>query len=223
MTETTLEKGQEATSAPATKGTQKDVQAQIDALQKQLREMQSAKDREVAQAKSSASEAAKRALELETQMELLINDPTAKQEFKVKRMEAELQTYRAKEGINQHRQLLVNEYGVPRDVLERYDDPGQMTDAALRYWRGKSQAASPEKAERVEELETLKASGAHDVSTSPAPAPTSAASVIDDVDKEITRLRAIARAGGSRGDQARLEILKMEQKRTKPPSTKARL
>ena len=98
-----------------------------------------------------------------------------------------------------------------------------MTDIALRHWRSRAQAASPEKAEKVEELEQLKASGAHDVSTSPAPAPTSASAAVDDLDKEIIRLRAIARAGGSKGEQARMEILKLEQKRTKPPATKARL
>jgi len=223
MTEKTLDQDQEATSAPTTKGTQKDLQAQIDALQKQLRDIQSTKDKEVAQERARATDAASKVSELQTQMEALISDPAARQEFRVKRMEAELQTYRAREGINQHRQLLVNEYGVPRSVLEQYEDPGQMTDAALRWWRNQAQATSPEKTEKVAELESLKAQGAHDVSTSPAPSPDSSSAVVDDVEKEIQRLRAIAKLGGTKGEKARLEILKQEAKRTKPPVTRARL
>jgi hypothetical protein len=224
MEETTLEgKQPEVTSAAPTKGTQK-VEEQISALEQKLRQMQAIKDKEVATARREAEEAKQRITALSQQLESVISDPAAKQEFKTKRLEAEVEAYRAKEGINQHRQLLVREYGVPASELETIDDPALMTDAALRFWRKQSEAKAPDKTERVAELEKLQESGAHDVSIAPAPTPGASSATLTDIEKRINALKDTARKGrGHEATQARMEILSLKAQQKTPPTGRSRM
>lgn len=184
----------------------------------QFREYQSKQDRRIA-------ELQKQNRRLQESVEELIDDPEAKREFKLNRLQTELQQYKQQEQISRQRQQLAEKWGVPENVLQGISDPSEMTSAALDYLNSKTKEFEERlsKQEKEEELESIEEEGGHDVSTTQSSPPDQERVSNDEIDERIDELREVSRGRGTRAQQARVEIFKLQAQKNVTRNREAQL
>jgi len=225
-TEKTLATNQEATSEAVPKGTQDnsvELKKQIEAMEAKLRTVQSTKDREVSAATQRADALAAEIGALRNQIETMITDPTAKTEFQAKQLQAELERYKAKDMTEKQRRMFSERYKVPETVFDGIDDPRMMTTKALDWLREQADKAATVVEKPVAKPVPQPEPEADKVSLATAPSPDKTATSVSQLDKQILELRKIAQAGGSAGERARRDILKLELQRKKPKAVSAQV
>lgn len=173
-----------------------------------FRAMQGAKDKRIAEAERRAQEVEDRLSKMQEQMETLVNDPSARAKMREERMSAELERYRQREALVQTRHMFAEQWGVPEGVLAEASNPQEMTKAALDWQAEQIRAAKAEP--KKEEDAPISAP----VGRPPTPDGVSASQM--DIDKKIAELMKVAHAGGPKGAQARVEMLKLEEQRARP-------
>lgn len=184
----------------------------------EFREYQSKQDRRLAELQQQNQQ-------MQEQMEELIDDPEAKKDFQLKRMQNQLEQYKQQERVIRQRQRMAERWNIPEGVLEGIDNPSAMTTAALDYLNEKAQDVekTEEKKQKEEELEELERQGGHDVSTTQSTPPDEEEVNQDELDEQIDELREVARGRGTNARQARVEILKLEAQRNAVRRREARL
>lgn len=174
-----------------------------------FRAMQGAKDKRISEAERRAQELEDRISKMQEKMEELVNDPSARAQMKQERMEAELERYRQREVLAQTRRMFAEQWGVPEAVLSEASTAQEMTKAALD-WQAEQIRSVKEAPKKTEEDKPLSTPVGH------PPTPDASIAGNADIDKKIAELRKVALKGGPKGAQARVEILKLEEQRTRP-------
>lgn len=147
------------------------------------------------------------------QMLELIDDPKARQELKLQRMQARLAQYEQQDAMVKQRDAIAQRWGIPVSVLSEASSAGEMTALALDYL--KEQAAAPKPAPKQETEEKPEEDDADVVSKTAGSRPTPESLTASQIDDEIASLREISRGGGAAGARARQQILKLERARTR--------
>jgi len=177
----------------------------------EFRQYKSARDKREAELQRQISAMQKELEDARNEMLNLIDDPAARQELKVKRMEAQLAQYRQQEQLNQTRQAIASRWGIPVSVLESASTGPEMTALAMDYLKEQASKAGQEKPEPKPEPD--KNDVADVVSTTSGTPPTEQRLTSAKLDEQIENLRKVAQQGGSAGERARIQILKLEAQR----------
>jgi len=183
---------------------------QVEELSEQVKKVQSAKDAEIAkihrlyQERMNAVQArAKR--EIETVADVLPEE--AKQAYLERKQAQELNELRAEKARQEAANYLVEQFGVPHEVLKDADSPEAMSAAAFTWMKRRLDevTAPPSKEELArKEAEEAKRSGAVDTTVSRG---TSAPGAVV-ANMDMSALQEAARKGGREGRAARIEYLK---------------
>lgn len=189
----------------------------------EFRKWKSTQDKKEAELQKQIAEQQVRSERLEQQIENLITDPAQKQKLQQERLQAELDKYKTSDRAQRARRLFADKWKVPESAFELDDTPEVMTGKALDY-----QAQQIEKlqsgaatSERVAEQERVESEGGNIVSTAPGAPPKLSGDV--ELEKRIKDLRAIAKGGGSAGQRARVEILKLSTEGLKAVARSAKV
>ena len=147
---------------------------------------------------------------LEEKMEVLISDPDAKAQFRQQRQEAELDRLRSESQARKAMKVFATEYDVPTDIFDESDSPAEMTSKALHWQKQQLEASKSGQsdAQRASEVQQIEKEGGHIVSK--AIETSAELQTSTDIQKRIQDLRAISLKGGSAGQRARIEILKLQ-------------
>ena len=215
-----MEKNQQAVEEEA--GQSKEVQqnpkqqaVDLDSIE-EFRKFRSNADKRASDLEKRLAKAEEDRQKLEEKMEALISDPDAKAQFKQQRQEAELERLRSESQARKTMKVFATEYGVPIDIFDESDSPADMTSKALHWQKQQLELAKSGQsdAQRVSEVQQIEKEGGHVVSKAietPAEAQTST-----DIQNKIKELRAISLQGGTAGQRARSEILKLQDEARKP-------
>lgn len=187
----------------------------------EFRQYKSARDKREAEMQKKLSTMQKELEDARNEMLELIDDPAARQELKVKRMEAQLAQYQQREQLNQTRQSIADRWGIPVEVLASASTGSEMTAKALDYL--KEQASQPVSAPKSEPDDDDDQDVSDAVSTTSGTPPTEQRLTSANIEEEIENLRKVSQQGGSAGARARVEILKLQAKLGKKGLPSARI
>jgi hypothetical protein len=117
--------------------------------------------------------------------------------------------------MEKQRRWFVENYNIPLSELENAEDPAEITLLALEWQKKQAEAAKAASVARAreEELRNIEESGGDAVSKIPGTPPERQRISAEEIEKEIQSLREVARKGGSAGERARIQILKLERER----------
>ncbi len=186
------------------------LKTQVEALSEQVRKVQSTKDAEIARVHKMYQErmnAIKTQAQREVETVADVLPEEAKRAYLERRKEQELNDLRAEKARNEAASYLVEQFGVPADVLKDADSPEAMSAAAFLWMKRQLEEAKapPSKEELArKEAEEAKKSGAADTPVSRGVSAPGAVAV----DIDLSSLQEQAKKGGREGRAARLAYLK---------------
>jgi hypothetical protein len=153
-----------------------------------LNRLRSVKDREIARERKRADAERKAREELESRLAALeeqFADPATRAKMKQDRLEARLARYEERENLAAAKREVMQEYGIPAEVLEDADSDAELGLAVVNFLKSERQKLIEQLGDtsRTRSIDAAEASGALDVNVSAGPADGGA--VAPDIDTEF--------------------------------------